>query len=55
MRGLVGNDFNGSGEIQLSSSLWQNTNAITSIKIYGSDQNFGQYSQIALYGIKVAS
>jgi len=54
MRGLVGNDFNGSGEIQLSSSLWQNTNAITSIKIYGSDQNFGQHSTIALYGIKRA-
>ena len=55
MRGLAGNDFNGSGEIQLSSSLWQNTNAITSIKIYGSDQNFGQYSTIALYGIKGAA
>jgi len=54
MRGLVGNDFNGSGEIQLSSSLWQNTNTITSIKIYGSDQNFGQHSTIALYGIKRA-
>ena len=52
MRGLAGNDFNGSGEIQLSSSLWQNTNAITSIKVYSSSQNFGQYSSFALYGVK---
>lgn len=54
MRGLCGNDFNGSGEIQLSSSLWMNTNAITSIRIWNSSMNLAQYSHFALYGIKGA-
>lgn len=52
IRGLCGNDFNGSGEIQLSSSLWMNTNAVTSIKIWNSSMNLAQYSSFALYGIK---
>lgn len=55
MRGLCGNDFNGSGEIQLSSSLWMNTNAITSIRIWNSAMNLAQYSHFALYGIKAAA
>lgn len=59
-RGLAGNDFNGNatpvtGEIQLSSGLWMNTNAISSLSVYISGSSFTQYSQFALYGIKAAA
>jgi hypothetical protein len=54
MRGICGNDFNGSGEVQLSSSLWMNTNAITSIRVWNSSMNLAQYSQFALYAVKGA-
>jgi len=53
IRTLFGFDGNGSGRVGLSSGLWQNTNAITSIEL--KDQNAGsfvQYSQFALYGVK---
>jgi hypothetical protein len=53
-RGLSGKDFNGSGNILLYSGSWRNTNAITSITIYPTQDNFAQYSQFALYGIKGA-
>jgi hypothetical protein len=36
--------------IMLSSGLWRNTNAITSIDVYTS--NLKQYSRISLYGVK---
>jgi hypothetical protein len=51
-----GYDLNGSGHIRFGSILWQNTNAISSIKlaIYAAEGNLGQYSQFALYGIKGA-
>lgn len=55
IRTLFGFDGNGSGRVGLSSGLWQNTNAITSIEL--KDQNAGnfvQYSSFALYGIKGA-
>ena len=53
VRILPGRDYNGSGDIQLLSTLWMNTNAITSIKFYfESAGNFAQYSKFALYGIK---
>jgi hypothetical protein len=52
VRLLVGNDLNGSGRISLSSGLWMNTNAITSITLTDNNDNFVQYSQFALYGIK---
>lgn len=54
-RSFQGNDLNGSGSVRLSSSLWMNTNAITSITIKpqsGLGANFAQYTQISLYGIK---
>jgi hypothetical protein len=51
---LGGVDANGSGAITFTSGLWQNTNAITSIKLYGDAANFTQYSHFALYGIKRA-
>jgi hypothetical protein len=54
-RCLSGNDANGSGYVDLQSTLWQSTSAITSINftITGSN-NFKQYSSFALYGIKRA-
>lgn len=56
-RMLGGEDENGTtyggGVIALSSSLWQNTAAINSIKIYpGVGSNFLTYSSFALYGVK---
>ncbi len=52
-RNLGGYDNNGNGLITLGSGLWQNTNAITSIKLIDrSGNNLIQYSQFALYGIK---
>ena len=50
-RGLTGADVNGGGIIGLFSAAWQNTNAITSIKI-GTNEAYTSYSQIALYGVK---
>ena len=53
VRCLTGLDRNGSGNVRMDSGLWQNTNAITSIKILnGSSTNFVQYTQAALYGVK---
>jgi len=56
VRGLSGMDTNNNTYeyIALGSGLWQNTNAITSIKIQPSGSNFSQYSHFALYGIKSA-
>lgn len=53
VRTLGGYDNNGNGYIRLSSGLWQNTNAITSIT-FGSTDGSGILagSQFALYGIK---
>jgi hypothetical protein len=54
-RNLGGYDNNGNGLITLGSGLWQNTNAITSIKLIDrSGNNLIQYSQFALYGIRGA-
>jgi hypothetical protein len=49
-RNLNGQDWNGSGSIDLASGLWQNTAAINSITIYTS--SFTNYSSFALYGIR---
>ncbi len=51
-KGLSGYDNNGSGAAFLSSSLWLNTAAITSITLVPQSPNIGEYSQFALYGIK---
>jgi hypothetical protein len=51
LRGLSGADNNGSGEIRFWSGLWQSTNAITSIKFFGNNGNWQQYSHFALYGV----
>ena len=54
--GLMTNssDFNGSGLVIRSVGLWQNTNAITSIKLEGQSDNFAAGTTATLYGIKAA-
>jgi len=53
IRCLGGVDLNGAGEIWLSSGLWNNTSAITTLTFTPNvGSNFLQYSHFALYGIK---
>jgi len=53
IRGLSGTDTNTTTDyVQLTSGLWQNTSAITSISLTSGGTNFVQYSSFALYGIK---
>jgi hypothetical protein len=57
VRVLGGVDVNGTvggigGAVMITSGNWRNTNAVTSIKLYGDAANFAEYSQFALYGIK---
>jgi len=54
VRSLLGTDANGSGAIYLTSSLYLQTTAITSIKFTHGAGNFSQYSHFALYGVKGA-
>jgi len=51
-RSLAGADLNGTGWVSLSSGLWMNTAAITSITLLPGADSFVQYSSFALYGIK---
>lgn len=53
-RGFLGRDFNGSGQLELNSGLYQKTTAVTSIKFYLGANAFKEYSSFALYGIKGA-
>jgi len=53
-RNLAGYDNNSGGRVSLNSGNWRNTNAITSITLTCRSDNFQQYSQFALYGIKGA-
>jgi hypothetical protein len=52
MRAFAGNDVNGSGGVNLSSALWLNTNAITTIDLFTNAGNWTTTSTFALYGIK---
>jgi hypothetical protein len=58
MRLLGGADMNGDGagdspgRVGMVSGLWQSTSAITSINMYCTNGNWGQYSSFGLYGIK---
>lgn len=56
MRFSFGHDFNGSGVVFLSSSLWLNTNAVTSLTLLMADsaRNISSTSVFSLYGIKGA-
>lgn len=56
-KNLVGYDRNGSGNIDLVSTLWMSTSAISSIRIFRNNTsagNIAQYSHFALYGIASA-
>jgi hypothetical protein len=51
-RAISGLDVNGSGGgIDIDSSLWMNTNAVTSIKLFPDVGSLVQYSTFALYGV----
>lgn len=53
LRVLTGHDQNGSGEVGLTSMMWNNTSVVTSISIAPvSGSTISQYSQLALYGVK---
>jgi hypothetical protein len=53
VKNFGGYDANGSGEVYLSSSLWVNTAAVSTITISPISGNlFRQFSQFSLYGIK---
>jgi hypothetical protein len=52
LRSLGGYDANGSGWIWLTSGLWMNTAAVSTIKIYAESGDIAEYSSFALYGIK---
>ena len=54
LRGLAGQDSNGSGGVEFISGLWMNTAAITAISITPNTGTFQQYTSFALYGIKRA-
>ena len=51
-RALAGNDTNGGGWMHLTSGLWRNTAAVTSITLFVESSNVAQFSHFALYGIK---
>ena len=52
VRSLSGVDVNTGGIVGLTSSVWLQTSAITSIQVIPTTANIAQYSSIALYGIK---
>jgi hypothetical protein len=52
LRSFTGADINGTGQVALSSGLWMNTAAITSISITQWIQDCAAGSTFALYGIK---
>lgn len=54
VRSLSGFDQNGYGFVWFGSSVWMNTNAITSLTFNSDGGNFLQYSRLALYGIKAS-
>jgi hypothetical protein len=50
---LHGRDVNGTGDILLTSSLWRNTAALSSMTLESQNAaNISEYSSFALYGIK---
>jgi hypothetical protein len=51
IRGLAGTDANGSGQINLISSLWMSTSAVNSVSFHAAG-SFTTATSIALYGIK---
>lgn len=51
-RALQGHDRNGAGIGGHTSTLWNSTSAITSVKLTTSASSFAQFSTAALYGLK---
>jgi len=54
IRTLYGFNLNGSGTVALSSGLWMNTAAVTTITLTTNSGSFATNTQFALYGIKGA-
>lgn len=52
LRSFCGLDNNGSGACIITSGSWRNTAAITTVTITPNANDFMQYSQFALYGIR---
>lgn len=52
IRVLHGYEDNSTGSMRLTSSLWSNTAAVSSVTIYSSSGNLAEYSSFALYGVK---
>jgi hypothetical protein len=52
VRSIGGFDNNGSGQVALSSSLWLNTAAVTSITFYGLFLAYAIGTRVDLYGIQ---
>lgn len=55
VRSFSGLDLNNPGDVNLSSGLWMNTAAITSIEVFLFSDNWTTQTQVALYGIKGAA
>ena len=51
-RSLGGADQNGTGFLAMTSGLWNNTAAITSITLTAFSSPFQQFSQFSLYGVR---
>ena len=54
LRLLTGQDSNGSGAVEMTSGLWPNASAITSVTVRLNGGAYTVPSQVALYGIKGA-
>ena len=53
VRALSGADFNGSGQVRLSSGSVASTSAITSLTLFDANAaSLSQYSQFTLYGVR---
>lgn len=52
VRAFAGSDLNGSGEIYLSSMLWQSTTAVNRFDLFTGGNNWKAGTTFALYGIK---
>jgi hypothetical protein len=53
VKSLIATDDNGAGRVDLISSNWRNSSAITSITLTNFPSgNFNQYTSIQLYGVK---
>lgn len=54
VRAFAGSDLNGSGDIYLSSMLWQSTTAVNRFDLFTGGNNWKAGTTFALYGIKGA-